>query len=157
MPTAPATTAIAVYCPGITRRPTLILHFCASFILLFYLGRYLGLINPVMGPAFFRPDLFGYLEGSLSAEAMASIAQTMATDPSQVKLSAALLGGVSALPSLHVGMVALTTYWLAVSNAKTLFAGIPWLLGVWASTALLGWHYLLDGAAGILLAVVYIY
>jgi membrane-associated phospholipid phosphatase len=81
----------------------------------------------------------------------------MASDPSQVKLSAALLGGVSALPSLHVGMVSLTTYWLAVSNPKTLFVGIPWLVGVWTSTALLGWHYVLDGAGGILLAVVCIY
>jgi hypothetical protein len=138
----------------ITRRPAPILHFCTSFIVLFYLGRFIGLLNPVMGPAFFRPELFGYLDGSVTAQAMEAIAIILAADPSEVALNSALLGGVSALPSLHVGMVSLTVYWLAVSNPKTLFVGIPWLLAVWATTALLGWHYVMDGAAGILLAVV---
>jgi len=141
----------------ITRYPKPILHFCSSFIVLFYLGRFIGLLNPVMGPAFFRPELFGYLDGSVTAQAMEAIAVIMATDPSEVALSAALLGGVSALPSLHVGMVSLTVYWLAVANPKTLFVGIPWLLAVWAATALLGWHYVMDGAGGILLAVVCIW
>ncbi len=50
-------------------------------------------------------------------------------------------------------MVSLTVYWLAASSRKTLLVGVPWLLAVWTSTALLGWHYVMDGAGGILLAI----
>lgn len=135
------------------RRRERVLGFCASFVLLFYLGRFLGLLNPVQGPAFHRPELFAHVEGSLSAHAMQKIGELMASAPSQVDLSAALLGGVSAMPSLHVGMVSLTVFWLALASRRTLWLGVPWVLAVWTSTVLLGWHYVLDGLGGIALAL----
>jgi membrane-associated phospholipid phosphatase len=128
-----------------------VVAFCFSFILLFYLGRFLGLLNPVMGPAFFRPEFFPHLAGSVSGAAMHLVAQVIA-DPDYARRSAVLLGGVSAMPSLHVGMVALTAYWLWKAERWTAWLTLPWLAMVWMATILLGWHYILDGVGGIALA-----
>jgi membrane-associated phospholipid phosphatase len=55
------------------------------------------------------------------------------------------------MPSLHVAMVALTAYWLATAKRWTMFITVPWVLLVWTSTVILGWHYILDGVGGIIL------
>jgi len=136
----------------IGRKPALLTQFFVSFILIFYLGRLIGLVTPVMGPAFYRPELFPYLEGMPSGMAMDAITRLIAMDPTDVTLNAALLGGVSAMPSLHIAMVGLTAYWLGVGNRRTMYFTVPWVLTVWASTVMLGWHYVLDGAGGLLLA-----
>lgn len=134
------------------RGPRIVLHFCVSLILMFYVGRFLGLLNPVMGPAFFRPEFFGHLDGSFTAIAMQRVAAMLAMDPAQALGSGGmLLGGVSAMPSLHVAMVSVTAYWLAAAKRWTMFVTVPWVLMVWAATVVLGWHYILDGAGGIAL------
>lgn len=134
------------------RGARIVLYFCMSLILLFYLGRFLGLVNPVMGPAFFHPEYFGYLDGSVTDKAMQMVSSVMSQSPeSAIDRGGILLGGVSAMPSLHVAMVAVTSYWLAVAKRWTMVVTVPWTLLVWASTVVLGWHYMLDGAGGILL------
>jgi len=136
----------------ISRGSNIVVQFCTSFILLFYIGRFLGLLNPVMGPAFFKPDLFAYLDGTLTKIAMTHVANIMTNGVEEAFLKGGmLLGGVSAMPSLHVSMVALTSYWLAVLKRWTLFFTVPWVLLVWTATVLLGWHYILDGLGGIIL------
>ena len=131
-----------------------LLEYCVSMIVLFYVGRILGMFNPVMGPAFHRPDVFAYLDGSLTSKAMEKVAQVMSQPPETLeRTSGILLGGVSAMPSLHIAMVALTAIWLGAAHRWTLFVTVPWVLLVWTSTVLLGWHYIVDGAAGLLLAV----
>lgn len=135
------------------RGPRIVLHFCVSMILLFYIGRLLGVLNPVMGPAFYQPELFRHLDGSATSTAMKMVADVLAQTPEQaMSRGGILLGGVSAMPSLHVAMVATTAFWLAVADRRTMFVTVPWVLAVWASTVVLGWHYILDGAAGIVLA-----
>ncbi|PIR15990.1 MAG: hypothetical protein COV48_11365 [Elusimicrobia bacterium CG11_big_fil_rev_8_21_14_0_20_64_6] len=63
-----------------------------------------------------------------------------------------LLGGLIAFPSFHVAWSVLVMY--AASPRPRLFAAIVLLNAVViASTALLGWHYLVDLPAGILLAL----
>jgi len=137
----------------ISRGSGVVVQFCTSFILLFYIGRFLGLLNPVMGPAFFKPDLFGYLDGTLTKIAMNHVANIMTNGVEEaVSKGGILLGGVSAMPSLHVAMVALTSYWLAFSKRWTLIVTVPWVLLVWTATVLLGWHYILDGLGGIILS-----
>lgn len=136
----------------IGRGPRIILPFCLSLILLFYVGRFIGLVNPVMGPAFFRPELFGYLNGSATNTAMQLVSGVMSQTPEQaMERGGVLLGGVSAMPSLHVAMVAVTSYWLAAVKRWTMYITVPWVLLVWTSTVVLGWHYILDGAGGIAL------
>lgn len=135
------------------RGPRIMLRYCVSMILLFYIGRLLGVINPVMGPAFYRPELFTYLDGSVTHQAMKVVAEVMAISPAEaMDRGGVLLGGVSAMPSLHVAMVTLTTYWLAFAARWTLYITIPWVLAVWTSTVVLGWHYILDGVGGFVLA-----
>jgi len=137
----------------IGRGPRIVLHYCTSMIILFYVGRMLGVLNPVMGPAFHQPDVFAYLDGSATGEAMRLVASVMAAPAEQaVDSGGILLGGVSAMPSLHVAMVAVTAYWLWRAAHWTALVTVPWVLLVWTSTVLLGWHYALDGAGGIVLA-----
>jgi membrane-associated phospholipid phosphatase len=139
----------------IGRGPRIALHYCVSMIVLFYVGRFLGVLNPVMGPAFYRPELFGYLDGSFTGKVMQSMSWLLHITPQEAQNKGGiLLGGVSAMPSLHIGMVTLTAYWLAVTKRKTLFVTVPWVLLVWTSTVVLGWHYILDGVGGVALGVI---
>ena len=127
-------------------------RFCVSFLLLFYLGRFLGLATPVQGPAFFVPDHYAYLDGSVTERLMVLVSATIDAGANASERGAALLGGVAAMPSLHVGMVSLAAWWLAAAMRWATPVAIVWLLVVWSSTVLLGWHYVLDGAGGIALA-----
>lgn len=136
----------------ISRNNLAILRFCLSLILLFYVGRALGLLNPVMGPAFFQPQLFGYLAGSISGAAV-QLVEAVMQDPDNLNRSAVLLGGVSAMPSLHLGMVALAVCWLAMASRWSLLITLPWITLVWCATVILGWHYVLDGLGGIALSL----
>lgn len=137
----------------VARGPAIVLHYGTTMVILFYLGRLLGILNPVMGPAFYRPESFTYLEGSVTSAAMRLVTEVMSQAPEEaLQRGGILLGGVSAMPSLHVAMVAMTAYWLAVASRWTLVVSIPWVLMVWTSTVVLGWHYILDGAGGIVLA-----
>jgi hypothetical protein len=134
------------------RNTQAIQQYCVSLILLFYIGRFLGILNPVMGPAFFHPELFTYLDGSITQKAMQYVSAVMASPSSKaLDQGGVLLGGVSALPSLHVGMVFITAFWLMIAKRNTLFITIPWLLLVWIATVALGWHYVIDGLGGIAL------
>lgn len=139
----------------IGRSTRIMVQFCLSLVLLFYLGRFLGMLNPVMGPAIYRPEWFPYLHGSLTGVAMQQVASVIANGPAfAFQMGGVLLGGVSAMPSLHVAMVAVTAYWLGVAKSWTALISIPWVILIWISTVVLGWHYILDGAGGLILAAV---
>lgn len=134
------------------RGARLVLYYCVSMIVLFYVGRLLGVINPVMGPAFFKPELFAYLDNSITQQAMQLVSSVMVQSPEMaIEQGGVLLGGISAMPSLHVAMVTVTSYWLAVARRWTLAITVPWVLLVWSATVVLGWHYILDGAGGMVL------
>lgn len=59
--------------------------------------------------------------------------------------------GISAMPSLHVGMAA----WIALAYSRTAFA--PIAVGYWVvvfiGSVALGWHYFMDGFVGTLMAL----
>lgn len=62
-----------------------------------------------------------------------------------------LIAGIAAFPSLHVAVPAL----LAASARATRWRAAGWLLTVatWFCSVALGWHYLVDGAGGIVIAM----
>ena len=129
-----------------------------SMIILYYVGRFLGMLNPVKGPAFYKPEYFDHADGSLTQIAVEKLTNTLALPPEQaIEEGGILLGGISAMPSLHIGMVVLTSYWLYTARKWTLFATIPWVVMVWTSTVVLGWHYVVDGLGGVLLAILSIW
>lgn len=59
-----------------------------------------------------------------------------------------------AMPSLHVGLTWLAaSYHISLSRHVWPLVGL-WLTTTWASTIILGWHYVLDGLGGILVAII---
>jgi len=146
---------IAVCCTFVIRERNvrLLLHFCLGMIITFYIGRLAGSFDPVMGPAFFKPERFRYVSDSATGLMMRSIATTMALPPKDAALSGILVGGVAAMPSLHLALVTVTTFWLAKLRRRTLLASLPWVALIWLATLAVGWHYALDGVGGIALAL----
>jgi membrane-associated phospholipid phosphatase len=83
---------------------------------------------------------------------MVEISPIIAADPLLLK-SGILVGGVSAMPSLHIGMVSLTAYWLSSGLKYFKYITPIWVILVWISTVVLGWHYIFDGFGGLILGV----
>jgi len=136
------------------RRHGLVLRFCVSMVMLFYIGRLLGVLIPVMGPAYYYPDFFGYLDGTPASVGIREVLDVYALAGLDIHHDSAWLLGSSAptLPSLHVGIAAITSFWLAIVFRWTLLISVPWFTLNWVSTILLGQHYILDGLGGMVLA-----
>jgi hypothetical protein len=66
------------------------------------------------------------------------------------------LGGMIAFPSFHVAWAVLTTY-AALPDRRLFRAVAVWNAMVVVSTVLLGWHYVVDVPAGLLLAALALY
>jgi hypothetical protein len=137
---------------GFTRRASALLPLLCCYVFLFYVGRLVGLAAPVMGPALYRPEYFTHTEGTFSAMATDLVLKVMTYDPELTTRSSVLLGGVSAMPSLHVAMVLAIMYWLAIHDRRTLFYTLPWNTVAVSSTVILGWHYAMDALGGLVLA-----
>jgi membrane-associated phospholipid phosphatase len=60
-------------------------------------------------------------------------------------------GGISAFPSLHVAIAA--WFALVLRHRGLGWIGFSYAIGVLASSVILGWHYVLDGVAGIGIAI----
>ena len=120
---------LAVCCSFVIkeRNVRLLLHFCLGMILTFFIGRLAGSIDPVMGPAFFKPEHFRYVSHSVTGLMMRSIATTMTLAPQEMMKSGILVGGVAAMPSLHLALVTVTTFWLSRMWRWTLILSLPWV------------------------------
>jgi len=64
---------------------------------------------------------------------------------------AQLGGGISAFPSMHVALAA--WFALVLRARHVAWLGVAYVLGVFAGSIILGWHYAVDGAAGIAVAL----
>jgi membrane-associated phospholipid phosphatase len=116
-----------------------------AVVIAFFLTRCINLLFPTAGPAFYQPKLF-YLEGTASDFVQAGLRLYMAGHIPQN----GLMPGTMAMPSLHVGLVAMAAWFLACEWRWTRWLTLPWVLLVWLSTIMLGWHYALDGVGGVL-------
>lgn len=121
-----------------------LLKIALAAVIAFHVARMINLLFPTAGPVFFKPELFS-LEGTLSDRAQEGLRLYMLGHLAQN----GLIPGTMAMPSLHVGLAAMTVWTIASQWRWTLWLTIPWLLLIWMSTVMLGWHYALDGIGGI--------
>ena len=62
-------------------------------------------------------------------------------------------GGISAFPSVHVGLITMNVCFLGAWSRRWAVFGFAYVGFVLASSVYLGWHYAIDGYASILLVV----
>lgn len=120
-----------------------------AVVIAFYITRFLNLLFPTAGPAFYNAELFN-LAGTHCAKMQQLLRWYMDGQVTQN----GLMPGTMAMPSLHVGLMAIAVWQLAHIWRKTLWVTIPWFLLVWMSTVILGWHYVLDGIGGIIVIAI---
>ncbi len=131
--------------------------FSGSYLLLYFTGRWIGCLTPVLGPVFFQPELYGYLHGTytqIQVDLMWNVIHLTNTNATR---SGLLKGGLSAMPSLHVAMVSLCAWWSVKVWSAFRIPAILWVLATWYTTVGLGWHYVSDGLGGIVLMFVVVW
>jgi hypothetical protein len=132
-------------------------RFMASAVLLWTLGSWLYLALPALGPIYAFPEVWNGLLDQMP-RARASQASLWANYQTILAGRAGVLRrfnptlGVAAFPSLHVAAHWLFALW-ARKGARLLFVSfvVATLLTLIGSV-LTGWHYAVDGYAGLLLA-----
>ncbi|WP_042886378.1 phosphatase PAP2 family protein [Cupriavidus necator] len=128
-----------------TEKVSSYMELAIAIVLAFYATTIIAMVFPVAGPEYYHPELFGYLDGSLSRELQEYLGRHQAGEVRQN----GLLYGTMATPSLHVALTAMATWLVARHWPKALWAAIPWTILIWISTVVLAWHYAVDGLAGI--------
>lgn len=118
-------------------------------VIAFYITRLSAIAFPTAGPVFYKPELFD-LSGTVSAEMQEALRLYMLGKIQQN----GLIPGTMAMPSLHVGLTGMAAWFLASCRRWTLWFSIPWLILIWLSTIMLGWHYALDGVGGLLVVLI---
>jgi hypothetical protein len=127
----------------------------AYFLCWFVLGVAAAVAFSSVGPIFYD-RLYGGSHFSGLGDALRTRGATFAlTESDAMWVSYAqdrpgLIAGISAMPSLHVAI----SFWMILA-ARSIAPRLTWLavayfLFVWIASVHLGWHYLLDGAAGAL-------
>jgi hypothetical protein len=130
-------------------------RFFFAYCLLWMLGGLVYVLWPSLGPVYYRPSRFPWLEDAPYARHLqVTLIQDYIRfrgDPGYYAYK--LSHGVAALPSMHVGVLA----FFAIATSRLRAVSI----GLWAITAVtfvgslaLAWHYAVDGYAGVLLAAI---
>ena len=130
-------------------------RFLVAMAGLWTLGSLIGVLVSSAGPVYFsrvtgRAAGFDTLAGRVTAHAPIAAAMQARLWHYYRSGAGQLVAGISAFPSLHVAVPALFAlaarkYWRL---AATLLTALTWL-----GSVVLGWHYLVDGFGGILLAM----
>jgi hypothetical protein len=128
--------------------------------LLWGLGAWLYFAVPSLGPAYRFPDVWLVHESSLRVtQGLQALLmrnwQTVARswEARQLVAPVSLAFGIAAFPSLHVGFQTYVFLWMRRLwlSGQVLFA--LFALTIFLGSMITGWHYLADGIAGVLLAL----
>lgn len=133
-----------------SRESTIFWRFISAWCIAYGLSIPISILFPTLGPAFFKPELFSHVSGTHSGMVMGGLVKhylSFKMDPLQTPIVSA--NGIVGMPSLHIALA----YLSSVAIGKV----FPWLRFImWGVTLLflvttvyLGWHYLLDGIAGV--------
>ncbi|MGZ8866741.1 MAG: phosphatase PAP2 family protein [Thermoanaerobaculia bacterium] len=133
--------------------------FVTGTAILWLIGAWLYMLVPSLGPAFRFPELWMPLADSMPVtQTMQAVLmrnyQNVLQWPSGVARDIQVMFGIAAFPSLHVGFQAFAFLWMRRLwiYGEVMFG--VFLLIIVIGSVVTGWHYLIDGVAGTLLAVV---
>ena len=133
-------------------------RFAAGFTFLWIFGAWFYFAVPSLGPCFVLKDDYTEVRAAMPAQSATmdllfahyGRIRSLHRHPEGFDISPYL--GVAAMPSLHVGAQAFLVFF-ARRRSKALFALFAALTAVTFFTSVVsGWHYAIDGYAGILLA-----
>ena len=148
--------AFAYFLSAPSRR--LRLAFMTSNVLLWIWGAYLYLLVPSLGPAYRFPQLwFEYAAQLQTTQRMQALLMRNYTNMLAlnrgVNTPVSLIYGIAAFPSLHVAWQALVALWMRREwvYGEVLFSVM--LFVIFIGSMITGWHYLVDGIAGVVLAL----
>jgi len=119
--------------------------FATAIVLAFYFRSCIAMFFPVAGPEYYQPELFNYLQGSSTRVLQDFLGKYQAGKVAQN----GLFYGTVAMPSLHVALTAMATWFVACHWRRMLWCAIPWFVLIWFSTVVLAWHYVLDGVVAL--------
>ena len=123
--------------------------FSISTVASFFLTRWAALKYATAGPVFYQPEFFN-VAGTLSSKTQEMLRLYMQGEIAQN----GFIPGTMGMPSLHIGLTVIATWLLACHAKWTLWFTVPLTGLIWLSTIMLGWHYILDGLGGVVVAVV---
>lgn len=138
----------------IHHRPLHIAFFSAYFCLWVFSGL-ITLILPSLGPIYISPEWFPHIDGTFADQLQSQLwGHYLAGLINPEQYQANIYEGIAAFPSLHVGVIALFSFFL-----YPIHRGMGLAMGIFTAVTLvgsvyLGWHYAVDGYFTILLSYV---
>jgi membrane-associated phospholipid phosphatase len=134
------------------RDPLIFWRFSAAWCVAFILSIPISILFPSLGPAFHKPELFTHLGNTSSIDVMKGLWEhylSFTKDPATTPIISG--NGIVAMPSLHIALVYMSI--IVLSKYFPAFKLLLWgfLIIFVIATVYLGWHYVSDGVAGILL------
>ena len=138
---------------AITSDPLLRTRFFLAYFCMWIIGGLTAVLVPSLGPIYTHPEWFSQQEMP-----WARLIQGMLWEGYQQLMQtpelfqARVYEGIAAFPSLHVGLVALFALFLGRVNRVVGVAMWCYAVIMQIGSVHLGWHYAIDGYAGMLLA-----
>lgn len=127
--------------------------FLFAFLLMWISHILVVLVWPSLGPVFVNPEIFESLNMPVARKIQETVWRgynEYLASPEEYRVF--MYEGMSAFPSLHVGLVALYALFLAKSRTWVVWCAWVYVLLMLLGSCVTGWHYLADGVAGIGLA-----
>lgn len=133
------------------------LAFTDSNIAMWLIGAWLYVLIPSLGPAYRFPDI--WLPLAASFQETQQMQHTLMSNYNRVLgyrdgvvTAVNILFGIAAFPSLHVAFEALALFWMRrLWRYGEVIFGV-FTLVIFIGSIVTGWHYLIDGVAGVVLA-----
>jgi hypothetical protein len=134
--------------------------FANGYALLWIAGAWLYMLVPSLGPAYRFPDIWMPHRDTLRVTQtfqsilMLNYQNVLRTWSGQPSGGISIAFGIGAFPSLHVAFQTYVFLWMRRlwTSGEVLF-GI-FVVAIFLGSMITGWHYLVDGVAGVLLAIV---
>jgi len=149
--------AMAYFLSDASRRVRI--AFANGHVTLWLAGAWLYLVVPSLGPAYRFPDVWLVHEHvlartqSLQAMLMRNYQSVLRAASGRPAGPISIIFGIAAFPSMHVAFQTFVFLWMRRlwKSGEVLF-GI-FVFAIFLGSIITGWHYLIDGIAGIVLAV----